>query len=108
MLFRIDAHCLQAFQVQFLRISGVRFENHLQLIVLLHPVGVVAKAAVVGPNARFQVDDIPWLGSKNAQYRRRVHGAGADLHVMRMPDQASALLPIIRQMLDDFLKIQSV
>src|SRR5438128_2631502 len=66
---------IEAGQVQFLRVAGVRLEDHLELRVHLDAVGVVAVAAVVRADARLDVGDPPRLRAEHAQVGGRVHRA---------------------------------
>jgi hypothetical protein len=70
-LARVDADRLQALQVELLRIAWIGFENDLQLVMLLHAVGVVAKTAVVGADARLDIGYVPRL---RAETRSTVAG----------------------------------
>lgn len=65
--------------------------------MLLHPVGVIPKAAIVGANARFNVDDVPRLGAKDAQNGSGVHRARPNLDVVRLPDETALLFPVGEQ-----------
>jgi len=106
-LARVDADGLQALQVEFDRVAGVGLQDDLQLVVLLHPVGVLAEAAVVGADARLDVDDVPRLRAEDAQDGGRVHRARADLHVVRLPDEAALFLPVLQQAEDHLLEVES-
>jgi hypothetical protein len=108
MLFPFNANRLKALQVNLLGIAGVWLQNHLQLVMLLHPVGVVAKAAIIGADARFDVDHVPRFRPKDAQNGGGVHGSCADLHVVRLPDQTALLFPEIEQAENDIVKSEFV
>ncbi len=105
---RVDADGLQATQIEFDRVAGVGLQNDLELVVLLHAVGVVAEAAVVGADARLHVDHVPRLRAEDAQNRGRVHRPRAHLHVVRLPDEAALCLPILQQAKDHLLKVEFV
>ncbi len=106
MLAGIDADRFEALEIGFLRVAGIGFEDDLQLEVHLHAVGVVAETAVVGADARFDIDHIPRLRPQNAQRGRRVHRPRADLHIVRLLDQAALPFPIAQQAHDNLLKAQ--
>ena len=81
-------------QVEVLDVVGRRLQDHLVLVVLLEPEGVLAVAAVVGPDRRLDVAGAPRLRAEHAQERGRVRGARADLGVVRLHDRAALLLPV--------------
>ena len=83
----------QALQVEVLAVRRRRLQQHLELVVVLQPVGVLAVAAVGRPARRLHVGAAPGLGPERAQGRRRMEGAGADLHVVGLQDDAAALRP---------------
>ena len=104
MLAAIDADRVQAAQIEFLRVAGVGLEDDLVLGVHLHAVGVLAVAAIVGAEAGLGVGHVPRLWPQDAQHSGRVHGAGADLLAVGLPDDAAALGPVALQTHDDLLK----
>jgi hypothetical protein len=59
----VEADRFQAGQVKFLRVARVRLEDHLVLMVHLHPVGVFGVATVVGAEGRLDIGDVPRLRS---------------------------------------------
>ena len=70
----------------------------------LHAVGVVAVAAVVGADARLWVAHVPRFGAEDAQEGGGVHRAGADLSVVRHPDEAPARRPVGLEARDGLLE----
>ncbi len=92
---RVNADSFQAFQVKLLGIAGVWFEDDLELIMLLHPVGVVTKTAIIGANAGFNVDDVPRFRPQHTQNGGRVHRSCPHLHIIRLPHQTTLRPPII-------------
>ena len=58
---RIDAKRLQGAQVEFLRVAGLRLEDHLVLVVETHTIRVFSVAGIVGPNGRFHIRHAPGL-----------------------------------------------
>ena len=57
-----QANGLEAAQIEFLRVSRVRFEQHLILGVHLHAVWIFGVTAVIGAKGRLYVCDVPRLG----------------------------------------------
>ena len=60
---------------------------------MLQPVRVLAVAAVLRPARRLHVSRVPRLRPERAQRRRRMEGAGADLHVVGLQDDAAPSPP---------------
>ena len=90
----VDAERAQAAEILVLHVLGRGLQDHLELIVVLEPVGVLAVAAVARPAGRLHVGRAPGLGPQAAQRGRGMEGAGADLHVVGLQDDAAALRPI--------------
>jgi len=105
-LARVDAQRFERLQVDLLRVAGVGFQDHLELVVHLQAVGVFAVAAVIRAHRGFHIAHIPGLGSQHAQEGGRVIGAGAYLGVIRLPDQAALARPVILQREHNRLKIE--
>ena len=61
---------------------------------MLEPVGVLAVAAVGGPAGGLDVGHVPGLGPQGAQKGRRVEGAGADLEVVGLLEDATLVGPV--------------
>jgi hypothetical protein len=78
-------------EIEVLQVGGRRLQDHLELVIVLQPVGVLAVAAVLGPARGLHIGRVPRLRAERAQRRRRVEGAGADLHVVGLQDDAALL-----------------
>ena len=91
-------------EIEILEIGRRGLQNHLELIVMLHPVGVLAIAAVLGPAAGLRIGGAPGLGPERAQGGGGVKGARAHLHVVGLQDHAALLRPIALQGQDQTLK----
>ena len=100
----VDAERPQAAQILVLHILGRGLQDHLELVVVLEPVGVLAVAPVAGPAGGLHVGRAPGLGPQAAQRRRGMEGAGADLHIVGLKDDAAALRPIGLQAKDERLE----
>ncbi len=83
---------------------GIGLEDDLELVVHLQAVGVLAVAPIIRADGGFDVGDFPRLGAEDAQEGGRVHGAGADLGVVGLPDEAAFFGPEILQFKDDGLE----
>ena len=100
----VDADRFQAAQVLLDDVVGRGLQDHLQLRVLVEAVGILAVAAVGGTAAGLHVGDAVGLRTEHAQERFRTHGAGADLHVVGLLNDAAAVGPVLLQLEDDVLK----
>ena len=103
-LARLDAARLEALQVERLDLVGRGLHDHLELVVLEEAVRVLAEPPVVGPPRRLDVGDVPVARPEHAQRRLRVGGAGADLEIERLLDQAALRGPELREREDEILK----
>ena len=99
-----DAEGLERAQVHVLDVGRGRLDDHLVLVVVAQAVGVLAVAAVGGAHGRLDVGGAPGTGVEAAQERRGVEGAGADLGVVRLDDDAALPLPEGLQAADDLLE----
>ena len=86
MLALVDAQCLQRSQIQLLRIARIRLQDHLILVILLHAIGILSEASVIGAHRRFDISDAPGFRTEHAQGGRRIARPGADLHIIGRPD----------------------
>ena len=89
----IDAHGLQRLQVDLLGVTRIGLEDDLVLVMLLHAVGVLAVAAVIRTDGWLDVGHVPGLGAKDAQEGSRIIRTGADLSVVRLPDETAFFSP---------------
>src|SRR5690554_453189 len=102
--FGIDAHFAQRTQIQFLNVVGRRFQCHLELVVMLQAVGVLAVAAVFGTTTRLHISRIPGLRAYGAQKSGGVKSAGADFEVKGLQNHAALTCPIFLQCENEPLK----
>ena len=93
----VDAQRLQRTEVELLRVTRIRLEDHLELGVRLQPVRVLAVAGVVGPHRGLHVRHAPRLGTEHPQHGRRVQRSGADLGVEGLHDEAAPIGPVLGQ-----------
>ena len=93
-LREVDADGFEAAEVLLDDVGGRGLEDHLQLLVLVEAVGILAVAAVGGAAAGLHVGDAVGLGAEHAQEGFGGHGAGADFHVVGLLDDAAAVGPI--------------
>ncbi len=104
-LFTFQADGVQAAQVQFLRVAGVRLQNDLVLVVHLHAVGVVAKTAVVGAERWFNVANVPRFRAEYAQSGAGVGRAGAHGFVPGLPDERAVAGPVVAEFHQNLLEV---
>ncbi len=103
MLGEIDADRFQALHVELNHVFRRRLQNHLQLHVLVEPVGVVAIAPVRRATAGLDVNDVVRVRAQDAEERLGTHRAGADLHIERLLHNAALLGPIPFELQNDVL-----
>ncbi len=91
--FWIDADLRERAQIKFLDVVGRRLQDHLELVIVLQPVRVLAVAPVLRPPRGLHVGGLPRLRPERAQRRRRMKGARAHFHVVGLQDHAALLGP---------------
>ena len=99
----VDAERLEAADVDVLHVVGRGLEDDLVLEVLLHPVGVLAVAAVGGAAGGHDIGHAVGFGPQHPEKGLGVHGAGADFHVVRLLDDAALAVPEVLEGENDFL-----
>ncbi len=104
MQLHVDADRGERIEVERLQVLGARLQDHLILIIVLQPVGVLAVAPVLGPARRLNVSRLPGLASQRAQGRRRVKRARAHLHVVGLQHDAATGRPVRLEREDEALK----
>ena len=95
---------LERAQVDVLDVRRRRLDDHLVLVVVTEAVGVLAVAPVGRTHRRLHVGGPPGPRVEAAQERGRIEGAGADLGVVRLDDDAASLFPEGLQAGDDLLE----
>ncbi len=60
----------------------------------LQAIGVFSITAIIRPDRRLNIGHIPWFRAEYTQKGGRVHGAGADLGVVWLPDDAAPVSPV--------------
>src|SRR6187402_1136416 len=108
MLARVDAHRLQAVEVDLLNLVRCRLEDHLELMVLEQAVGILPKPAIVGPPRRLDVGDVPRRRAEDAQQRFGMRGARAHFDVEGLLDQATLRGPEVLELEDEVLERHAV
>ena len=101
---RIDADRGERFQIELLEVRRRRLQDHLELVVVLQPVRVLAVAAVLRPARGLHIGRVPRLGPERAQRGRRMEGAGAHFHVIGLQDHAALIRPEALQRQDQALE----
>src|SRR5579872_7234197 len=100
----VDADGFQRIEIELLQIVRRWLQDDLELIIMLQPVRILAIAAVLGPARGLYIGGAPRLRAQRAQSRGRVKRAGADLHVVRLQNDAALPRPIALQGQDQALK----
>ena len=100
----VDADRLERGQVLVLDVRRGRLQDHLELLVLVEAVRVLAVAAVGGTARGLHVADPPGPRPEHAEEGLGVHRARAHLGVPRLVDEAAPLRPEPLQREDDLLQ----
>ena len=100
----VEADRLEGAEVEVLGIHRAGLQDDLELVVVLHAVGVLAVAAVRRATARLRVAGAPGVGAEAAQGRGRVERAGADLGVVGLHDGAALIGPVPLELEDHVLE----
>ena len=108
MLAQVNAHRAERLQVKLLHVLRRRLQDHLQLVVLVKPVGILAIAAIGGPARRLHVGYLVGLWPKHTQKSFRRHGAGADIDVVGLLQDTSSLGPEGLEAEDEFLESRRI
>ncbi len=95
---------LQRIEVEVEDVQRRRLHDHLELVVMLQPVGVLAVAAVGRAAGRLHVGDVPRLGAEDAQEGGGIEGAGPLLGIIGLLDHAPLLGPVALQGENQILK----
>ena len=104
MLVGVDADGAQAAQVQVLDVVGRGLHEHLELVIVLQAVGVLAVAAVGGTAAALHVAGAPRVGAERAQRGGGVVRARADRAVVGLQHDATLGSPVMLQVHHDILE----
>ena len=104
MVVGVQADGGQRTQVELLGVDRRGLDEHLELIVVLHAVGVLAVAAVGGTAAGLCIAGAPLGGTERAQRGRGMEGTGTDLGVIGLHDDAALLAPVLLEAQDDVLE----
>src|SRR4030095_10569608 len=106
MLARVNPNRFETFEIALLRVARIWFQDDLQLVVHLHTIRVIPKAAIVRTDAGFHIDHVPGLWTQDTEGRRRIHGPSANLDVVGLLHQATLVLPVGQEAQDNILKAQ--
>ena len=104
MVVGVQANGGQRTQVELLGVDRRGLDEHLELIVVLHAVGVLAVAAIGGTAAGLRIAGAPLGGTERAQRGRGMEGTGTDLGVIGLHNDAALLAPVLLEAQDDVLE----
>ena len=107
-LFRVDADRAQGTQIQVLNVVRRGLHDHLELVVMLHAIGVLAVATVGRTAARLNVGRAPGAGAQGTKGRCGMERARPHLVVVRLHDNATLIRPIMLQRQDHVLERQHI
>ena len=100
----VDADGVEALQIEVLDVGRRRLQDHLELVIVLEAVRVLAVAAVLRAPRRLDVGGAPGLRPQRAQSGRRVEGRRPHLHVVRLEDDAALIGPEALKLQDQVLE----
>src|SRR5262245_36259940 len=89
----IDAESAEAVEIDVLDVGCLRLQDHLELVVMLEPVGVLAIAAVLGAAGGLHVSRAPGLRPKRAKRGRGVKGPRPHLQIIGLENHAALVGP---------------
>src|SRR5680860_551940 len=92
-ILRVDADGVETLQVELLDIARRRLQDHLKLVIMLEPVGVLTVTAILGTARGLHVSRAPRLWAQRAQSGRRVKRPRPHFHVVGLEDDAAAVGP---------------
>ena len=101
---RVQPERAVAAQQQFLRVLRAGLHDDLILVVVLHPVGVLAIAAVGRAAAGLHIGGAPGLRPQGAQRGGGMERAGTHFHVVRLEQDAALAAPVLLQAQDQRLE----
>ena len=90
---RIDADGGERLQVQLLQVRRRRLDDHLELVIVLQPVGIFTVAAVLRPARGLHIGGLPRFRPERAQRGRRMKRARSHFHVVGLQDHAALVRP---------------
>ena len=102
--FQVQTKCCERTEIEIENVRRRRFQHHLILIVMLQAIRVFAVAPILRAARRLHVRRAPGLGAERTQEGRRMRGSRADLHVVRLQQRATLLVPVTLEIENDFLK----
>jgi hypothetical protein len=91
---RIDSQGDEASQVEVLDVGRGGFQDHLELVMLVEPVRVLAVAPVARPPGRLHVGDPPGIRAEDAEERLGMHRPRPHLGIPGLVDETPALGPV--------------
>jgi hypothetical protein len=103
-LLQVETQGFQGTEIQLQDVLRRRLQHHLELVIVLQAVRVLAVAAVLGPAAGLHVGGLPGLGAEGAQEGGGVAGAGADFEIVGLQQRATLLAPEFLEREDDVLE----
>src|SRR4030095_15404415 len=91
----LDAKGSEGFEIEILYVRRGRLENHLELIVLVDPEGVLGIATVDWTSRRRAIGDAPRLGAQDAEEGVGGHRPGAPLQIVGLLGNSSPSSPVL-------------
>ena len=104
----IQADSRQRIKIQFLTVYRRRLNKYLELVIVLHTVGVLAITTVGWTTARLRIAGPPGIFAQGTQQGCSMECTRTDLGVIRLHDDTALFSPILLETQDDFLERESV
>ena len=89
----VDANGRQRAQIEVLQVGRGGLQDHLKLVIMLEPVGILPIAPILGTARGLHIGGLPRLGAEGAQSGGGVEGASPHLHVIGLQNHAALLRP---------------
>ncbi len=100
----VDADGIQRAKISIDEVVRRWLKDHLELIVMLQPIGVLTVAAIRRTTAGLDESRIPAVRSERSKRSGRVEGTGSHLEVIRLQYDAAALTPVALERKNDVLE----
>ena len=104
MLGAVDADGVQTAEIEANEVSGAGLQDHLELVIMLQPIGVFAITTIRRPAAGLHITGVPVIRAQAAQRGGRVEGARAHFEIERLQDYAPLIAPILLEREDHRLE----
>jgi hypothetical protein len=92
-------------EIDLLDIQRGGFHDHLILIIVLKPIGILAVSTIGGTAGRFDIGHSPWFRAQGPEESGRVKRPGPHLCIIRLLNHTPLICPESLQCKNQFLEI---